>query len=515
MSLFSALNVGVSGLNAQSRAIGNISDNLANTSTTGYKRTDTSFQQLVVNSSARNNTPGGVIASPVYRNNIQGALQSTASGTDLAITGNGFFTVAATPNQPQLTYSRRGDFLLNNNGFVVNGAGQFLRAYAANQTPGSNVVNVNTAALVPVQINPAPLPAVATGTINYNANLPSNYSGTRNQFTLTLSGTAAAAGAVTTNVAGTAITSAVTVGSTAASRASDLASQINASAALTNAGISAAVNGGQVIISGPATGTAITVTSGAAPPAGLTASLTQTQAGAPPNPLNSSINIYDSLGNLQTVQLTWTKLAAPNQWQLDVASPGGAGGVTTTNVVFNNAGQLQTIGGVASNTLAIPQVTFPGAQPQTVAVNFGAAGLTQFADTQQQLAVRTLSQDGSGTGTFQDLTVSRDGFIVANYSNGLQRSLYQIPLATFPAPNSLQRNSGGALQQTVDSGNPIFNVPGSGGAGTLTANTLEGSNVDISDEFSKLIVSQRVFSANARIITTTDKLLEEVVNLKR
>jgi flagellar hook protein FlgE len=102
-----------------------------------------------------------------------------------------------------------------------------------------------------------------------------------------------------------------------------------------------------------------------------------------------------------------------------------------------------------------------------------------------------------------------------NYDNGRSRTLFQIPLVQFNSPNNLQRIDGGAYSRTLESGTPRRSTAGSNGAGRLVSNTLEGSNVDIADEFTKMIQAQRVYSANARTITTTNSMLEEVINIVR
>lgn len=426
MSLFGALTTGVSGINAQSRAIGNISDNLANTQTVGYKRVDTSFETLVTSSNARNHTPGGVIASPVFRNALQGTLIGTQSATDIAITGNGFFAVAENSTSANTIYSRRGDFQLDRNGFLVNGSGQFLRGWTVtNATANPPTVDTSTARII--QVDQTPQPAVATSSIDFAANLPANAT-----------------------------------------------------------------------------------------------------AGPPAFTSTSTVQIFDSLGNVQNLNVTWTKNATANEWGYSIASPGGtaAGGFPLTGTVtFNTSGRNPAFtalsGGqtytAGTGTLALGNINYAGSAPTAVSLVFGAAGanLTQFSDPQTQVSINSVSQNGNASGSFRDLTISDQGFVTANYSNGTQRSLFQIPLANFRAPQALQRQDGGGFAQTLDSGPPTLNASGRGGTGGLTASAVEGSNVDIADEFSKLIVTQRVFSANARVITTSDELLNEVVNLKR
>jgi flagellar hook protein FlgE len=141
MGIFDALTTAVSGLQAQSFALQNISGNIANSQTVGYKETDTSFQDLVSAAAQNQQTSGGVFASSVSTNSVQGTIQSTSVSTDMAINGDGYFVVAQptgqTDNLPVFNsvnyYTRRGDFQMNQAGFLVNGAGYYLMGIPVNQ----------------------------------------------------------------------------------------------------------------------------------------------------------------------------------------------------------------------------------------------------------------------------------------------------------------------------------------------------------------------------------------------
>jgi len=176
-SLFAALGVSVSGLNAQSQALGNISDDLANAQTTGFKNIGTSFEDLVTASSAVDNSPGGVTASPQYQNDVQGTIATSTTSTNLAISGQGFFQVeSATQTASGSTaftgstfYTRQGDFTQNNDGYLVNSSGYYLEGY-----PVSTAGVVNAASTVPVQISSLLDNPVATTQVKYAANLPAS-----------------------------------------------------------------------------------------------------------------------------------------------------------------------------------------------------------------------------------------------------------------------------------------------------------------------------------------------------
>src|ERR1700722_3243845 len=155
-SLFAALTTAVSGLNAQSSAIGNISDNLANSETVGFKGVGTNFEDLVNGSNATVNNPGGVTATPQYENDTQGSITSSNVSTNLAISGSGYFAVegasqtstGSTVFTNQILFTRQGDFALDKNGFLVNSSGYFLTAY-----PVSSTGIVNTSTTAPVQVS--------------------------------------------------------------------------------------------------------------------------------------------------------------------------------------------------------------------------------------------------------------------------------------------------------------------------------------------------------------------------
>lgn len=177
-SLFGALTVAVGGLTAQSDSIGNISDNLANAQTTGYKTIGTKFQSLVTNSNASVNDPGGVRASPHYQNSLQGNLVQSGSSTSLAVSGQGFFAVApgvvdasgATSFNGTTLFTRAGDFALNKDGYLVNGPGYYLLGYDVNSTTGA----VDSSTADPIQLSALLVNPVATTSTTYSANLPAN-----------------------------------------------------------------------------------------------------------------------------------------------------------------------------------------------------------------------------------------------------------------------------------------------------------------------------------------------------
>ncbi len=176
MSLLGAMNTAISGLTAQSAAFGNISDNVANSQTVGYKQVETSFVDYLTTSNAAVNDPGAVVAQPKYDNNVQGTITQTDNPLGLAIAGQGFFAVSQSTGlvnnvptfNPQQFYSRAGDFQLNASGYMVNSAGEYLNGWSVD--PETGIVNQNS--LNPIHVTQSVYNPVATSTVTLSANLP-------------------------------------------------------------------------------------------------------------------------------------------------------------------------------------------------------------------------------------------------------------------------------------------------------------------------------------------------------
>ena len=140
-------------------------------------------------------------------------------------------------------------------------------------------------------------------------------------------------------------------------------------------------------------------------------------------------------------------------------------------------------------------------------------GVTQYAGTAYNLA--GLTQNGVPPGSFSSVTAQTDGSVVVNYNNGQSRTVAQVPVTTFAAPDKLQSQNGQAFTQTQLSGTPTADAAGANGAGNLVTSAVEQSNVDIASEFSQLIVAQQAYSANAKMITAADQLLQTTINMKQ
>jgi len=431
MSIFGALDAAVSGLAANSNALGIISDNISNANTIGYKDTSTDFRTLVTASGSPSlYSPGGVQSSPLYNVAQQGVLQAESSPTDLAISGGGFFVVnsnAAGGSSGTVSYTRAGNFSVDANGNLVNAAGLFLQgqpltaAQAAQIAAGNNNVLTTTtpSLLQTVNVSNNAGTAQQTSNVSLVANLPAN---------------AASAQTMT-------------------------------------------------------------------------------------------VPVYDSLGVQHNLTLSFTPSGTANQWTV-AASFTGAGTSTATiaagdNVVqFNTDGTLNSAGTTfnAASALSIawdPTVS-GGTSPQTVSFNLGnngtSSGLSQIGTT---FSIGQINQDGVQFGNFAGVTVNQNGVVTANYDNGLNRAIYILPLGTFSDPNGLQPQSGNTYTESANSGTVVLREAGTGSAGTIAPSSLEDSTVDIATEFSNLIVTQRAYEANSKIITTADQMLQTLIQAKQ
>ena len=229
---------------------------------------------------------------------------------------------------------------------------------------------------------------------------------------------------------------------------------------------------------------------------------------------DSSITVYDSLGNAHTLDMTYTNAAA-NSWGVtgtldgtditaNITDQGGGG---PTNMGFDTNGTM-TAGGLYTVNLGAYNIG---------SVNLNLTGTAGGSTTQYAASSVTnyASQDGYGPGFLQRISINNEGVITGSYSNGQIIPQYQLTLARFNAPGKLYRDGSNQYSETQDSGVPLTGTPGTNGLGTISSNSLEQSNVDLSNEFVHMILYQRAFQANSRIITTTDTLMQEVLDLKR
>lgn len=235
-----------------------------------------------------------------------------------------------------------------------------------------------------------------------------------------------------------------------------------------------------------------------------------------------TINVYDSQGGAQPMGISFIKTGA-NTWAYEVIYQGSTTNLTTTNPIatgtmqFNSDGTLANADTSASPAVGKINITIPwnpttsGLQPQPLAINMGTVGnsdgLTQFDSPS---ALVNSSVNGALFGNLTGVSVDSNGFVTAQFSNGLIQKIYKLPIATFSNPNGLAAVSGNAYAVTNESGNAIVGEANTGGAGSISSKSLESSTVDLAKEFTNLISTQRAYSASARIITTADQMLQRL-----
>jgi len=232
-----------------------------------------------------------------------------------------------------------------------------------------------------------------------------------------------------------------------------------------------------------------------------------------------SITAYDGTGTPVNMQFRWAKADSASlgaghtdKWNMfyqvnsNATNTQAAWTNVGVNFTFNSTGQLTP----PMSTLSLTNVNINGQSLGTVAVVFGSGGLTQFSNTNGTVQVNLLNQNGASAGQLQSISVDQQGRIVGTYSNGRTVPLAEVTLANFNGQNQLKQLDGGAYQATADSGPPLQNA-----TGKIIGSALESSNTDIADEFSKLIVTQQAYSANTRIITTTNTMMQDLLNVIR
>ena len=457
MGIFGALTTAVTGMRAQSFALENISGNIANSQTTAYKREDTSFVDLIPDNIPSKQLAGNVIANSRSTNSVQGDIQNASVGTYMAVNGQGFFVVAKPANFADNQPVFDGVNLYTRRGDFSTDKNGYLVNGAGYYLMGIPVdpLTGNLVGSVPtlLKFSSGFLPAQATTQIQYQANLAS--------YPLTA--------AHDTGIP-----------------QSELLKPIDFSVDPTVAGT------GTVVANDLSTFLKNSVSGGA-------------------------ITAYDVSGAPVNVQLRWAKTASSlyggtDTWNLFYQTDSTAVGGATA---WQNAGTDYTFAANGQMSPAVPIVTLPavvvdGVSLGSVVLQHGATGLTQFADPNGNVQVNSLQQNGFPAGVLQSVAVNDKGRVVGTYSNSRTIDLAQITLANFSGVDGLKRIDGGAFVATDESGPPTYNAPGK-----IVGSSLEGSNTDIADEFTKLIVTQQAYSANTKVITTSNQMVQDLLNMLR
>ena len=438
MSISSALNSGVAGLNANGVRLASISDNIANSSTFGYKRVRTDFSSLVMpGASPGSYSAGGVRSSVMRLIDERGPLVTTDNATDIAVGGRGFIPVVEqtkagqTPVEMMLTTT--GSFFPNADGVLTTDTGLVLLGWPAERDGTvAGFARDTPAGLEPVRIPRTEGTADPTTQIQLGVNLPA----------------------------------------------------------------------------------------------------TATRVGADPDPIVLSLEYFDNVGVAGQLQATLTPTppvapaTASNSWTMEVIEEATGNVVGEYTLQFSgtpaDGGRLETVtpvGGAPAYDPVTGSVTLTiGAGPdaQEIAIGIGdnevGRGMTQLSDRFAPIAI---TKDGAPVGSLVSVQVDPTGKIDAVYDSGIIRTVYQVPVVDVPNPNGLDALSNQLFRVSRDSGPFFLWDAGSGPVGAMAGFAREQSTTDVATELTNLIQTQRAYSSNAKVVQTTDEMLQETTNLKR
>lgn len=550
MSLINSLFAGVSGIRNHQSMLDVIGNNIANVNSIGYKGSrvtfSDTFNQFVRFGTNPTDTAGGTNTfqvglgmklNSVDRNWNQGTFERTGITTDLALQGDGLFVLK---KNGETFYSRAGAFIFDANGQLVNpqnGAIVQGKVATADGTipPGNNLENIS------IDSN-LRLPAVATGDISWGGTLDATSSLTRTEnfeqmgningsmavgeskdsqakiydefgnqywFKTTYEKTANNTYNLTyelldseenaLNPPFTPVTVEAIFDDASADGGALLTLDGNAPAPITINDTDLGINfefDPTSVMQGTTTSTLSSVA----------------DDNRLPTVVSGTVSIFDSLGNAHTLTLKYTKIDDNSwNWTTDVPASSGTLSGNSGSITFDSNGAIASI---SPNP---PVLTFSpagGAMEQNIKLDFGEdfKGITQMAENS---VVSALSQDGSAAATLQNISIDQYGYIEGVFTNGQSRKLAQILVATFPNRNALTSVGENMYTVSANAGESYVSEPGESSNTTIQSGALEQSNVDLSEEFTRMIVSQRGFQANSRVITVSDTLLQEITNLVR
>ena len=595
MSLFSTLYTSAGGMEAQQRATANISNNIANISTSGYKRSDISFKELVADPLRRT---GSVAANSVSTNKLLratsgGTIQQTGSSTDAAIVGNGFFAVkAGTDPSLETLYTRAGNFSEGADGILRNAAGFVLHGWQLDQagTPNTgSLVPINVALLqtqiqstteasISVNLNasennynphlfstPSTLPA-SDQTAHFSRSLKvydaqgaqrdvalefrkiigpmAHFTSGTNNLGLDDALVDDPSGPTPLITAGDTLditdgTETLTVNFVNGIADTSLAEANTTRDMLDVINQFADVNGdrvfearldaqGRLLVQAVNPSSTLDISASTANTLGVNGfnfiadpvDLDYTYAPDFDITADPSTSIYPTQGDFPAIANT-TNPNTQNWWEVTMTIPDPANPTGSTRTVlrqgllnFDSQGALNATADSAGEMLIDLASTPIDFDSSTTADDSGfTIDITRFSQFSGNYDVINSDQNGAGLGNFVGATIGASGIVTAKYSNGQQVDFYQIPLATFTNANGLQEMSGTTFRMTEAAGEVTYNAPETGGAGVLLSSSIEGSNVDLSNEFGNLIVTQRAFSLNGQVLNAVDEMTRNLSQL--
>ncbi|WP_454288165.1 flagellar hook protein FlgE [Rhizobium arsenicireducens] len=400
MSLYGTMRTGVSGMNAQANRLGTVAENIANSSTVGYKKASVQFSSMILPTTAGAYNSGGVETNVRYSISSQGTFSYTTSSTDLAINGDGFFIVKGSDGVDYLT--RAGSFVIQDDGTLKNSAGYTLMGYEYSSTADPTIVVNGFNGLEPINLSSASISATASTAGALNVNLPSS----------------------------------TAVGDSEA----------------------------------------------------------------------TSLVAYDSQGNSRLIEFTYTKTGV-NAWSVtaNYAGPPATVVVPPTAVTFDANGQI-----VSPTSLTTTAFVVDGANMASMEISTGIS--TQLA---ADFSVEEGEINGNAASEVVGYEIDAGGVVSVVYDNGDLTPRFRVALASVQSPDNLNPVAGNLYTQSNSSGVIVMGYAGTSGFGSIISGALEDSNVDVAEELTAMIESQRNYTANSKVFQTGSELMEVLVNLKR
>ncbi|MFN3502437.1 MAG: flagellar hook protein FlgE [Allorhizobium sp.] len=409
MSLYGTMRTGVSGMNAQSNRLSTVADNIANSSTVGYKKASVQFSSMILPTTNGAYNSGGVETQVRYSISSQGTFSYTTSTTDLAINGDGFFIVKGDDGTPYMT--RAGSFVLQDDGTLKNTAGYTLQGYPYDSDVDPTIVVNGFDGLEPVDLSGSGISAVRSLTGTLNVNLP---------------------------------------------------------------------NSAEV---------------------GVAADIKKT-----------SLTVFDSQGSSRLIDFTYEK-TNDNEWEVTAVERDTGTPVLVPPVMLQFDANGQLISPVPAE-LALEPYDVDGAEvgdpTNGILINIGAT--TQLAS---DFSVQLGKVDGNAASKVKGYEIDDKGIVSIAYDNGDLVPTFRVALASVQSPDNLNPVAGNMYTQSNSSGVVILGYAGSSGFGTILSGALEDSNVDVAEELTAMIESQRNYTANSKVFQTGSELMEVLVNLKR
>jgi flagellar hook protein FlgE len=408
----SSFAIPLSGLEATASSLNDITNNLANLNTDGYKDQNLSFSDIFnqMKGVSGNGDPiqagAGVQVAGTSTDFTDGTVNSTGIASNMALQGNGFFVVQGGNGT---SYTRSGDFTTNSSGQLTTLSGELVMGY-----PATNGVVSSDGALAPISVNSAAaMPGVASTSFEMNTNLDSSSAGAS---------------------------------------------------------------------------------------------------------FSSPITVYDSLGTAQTLTVEYTN-TAPNSWSYAVTLPASAtGGTGSSTTLASGALTFSPSGQLTSPTGSVTGINITGladgAEPMDLTWNLNdASGNPAITQQNATSATESTNQNGYGVGSLTGYSVLPDGTVQGQFSNNQTLALGQVAVANFANAQGLAETGSNDYQATFASGAAVIGHAGAGGDGTITGGSVEGSNVSLSDEFSKMIVAQQGYEANAKALTTLNQISQATIQM--